>query len=168
MATVLTTTYTSNTAITFDISSLAASATYVAGRASTQVDNTSTQYVDCIVSAGVITSGTTPAVGTQIALYVYGSNISVATANIDTITGTDGAFTLSGVSILNSLRFAGAVSSTATGVTKNYFLPFSIAQLFGGVVPKYWGLYMAHNQTNALAASQVSQFTFAGITYTAT
>ena len=42
MATVITTTYSANTAITFDISSLGTSSTFVAGRESTQIDNTST------------------------------------------------------------------------------------------------------------------------------
>ena len=60
MATVLTTTYSSNTAITMNLSALAASATFIAGRESTQIDNTSTKYIDALVQ-GSFTVGTTPA-----------------------------------------------------------------------------------------------------------
>ena len=40
MATVLTTTYSANTAITMDISSLGTSSTFLAGYESTEIDNT--------------------------------------------------------------------------------------------------------------------------------
>ena len=171
MATILTTTYSSNTAITFDISSLATSSTFVAGRESTQIDNTTTQYVDCLVNVDGITghASTAPTVGQLIALYAWGADTSLATTAIDVLDGTDSAETLSHVSVLNSLRFAGAAAVTvATAGLVYYIQPFSIASLFGGVVPKFWGLYLAHNHTGALAASQSGLFSFAGITYTST
>ena len=171
MATILTTTYSSNTAITFDISSLATSSTFVAGRESTQIDNTTTQYVDCLVNVDGITghASTAPTVGQLIALYAWGADTSLATTAIDVLDGTDSAETLSHVSVLNSLRFAGAAAVTvATAGLVYYIQPFSIASLFGGVVPKFWGLYLAHNHTGALAAAQTSLFSFNGITYTST
>ena len=171
MATILTTTYSSNTAITFDISSLGTSSTFVAGRESTQIDNTSTQYVDCLVNVDGITghASTAPTVGQLIALYAWGADTSLATTAIDVLDGTDSAETLSHVSVLNSLRFAGAAAVTvATAGLVYYIQPFSIASLFGGVVPKFWGLYLAHNHTGALAASQTGLFSFNGITYTST
>jgi len=82
-----------NTTITCSVASLASSATFVAGRGSTQIDNTSNLYVDALVQ-GVVTVGTTPTINTSINVFVYGSNTSLATTNIDTITGTDGAVTL--------------------------------------------------------------------------
>ena len=69
--------------------------------------------------------------------------------------------------MLNSLRFAGAAAVTvATAGLVYYFQPFSIAQLFGGILPKFWGLYVAHNHTGALAAAQSALFSYNGITYT--
>ena len=43
-----------------------------------------------------------------------------------------------------------------------------MAALFGGVMPKFWGLYVAHNHTGALGASNSGLFSFNGITYTNT
>lgn len=171
MATVLTTTYSSNTAITFDISSLGTSSTFVAGRESTQIDNTSTQYVDCIVNVDGITghASTAPTVGQVIALYCWGADTSLATTAIDVLDGTDSAETLSHVSVLNSLRFVAAPAVTVASAGLVYYIqPFSVAALFGGIMPKFWGLYLAHNHTGALAASQSGLFSFSGITYTAT
>lgn len=171
MATILTTTYSANTAITFDISSLGTSATFVAGRESTQVDNTTTQYVDCLVNVDGITghATTAPVVGQLIALYAWGSDTSLATTPIDVLDGTDSAETLSHVAVLNSLRFAGvSVVTVATAALVYYIQPFSIAALFGGIMPKFWGLYLAHNHAGALAAAQSGLFSFNGIQYTAT
>jgi hypothetical protein len=170
VSTVLTQTSSGNTAITFDISSLATSATWAAGRASTQVDNTSNNYTDALVNVINITGGASaPTIGQTINLYVWGANTSLASQNIDVITGTDGNFTLGSASILQSLRQVGSASVTvATGSLKYVILPFSVAQQFGGILPKYWGLYLAHNQTGSLAAAQSALFSYNGITYTNT
>jgi hypothetical protein len=166
---VLTTTYSSNTAITFDLSSLGTSSTFLAGRESSQVDNTSTMYDDCLVNVKGITghASTAPTVGQMIQLYVWGADTSLATTAIDVLDGTDSAETLSHASVLNSLKFAAAPAVTvATAALAYYIQPFSVAQLFGGIMPKFWGLYVAHNHTGALGASNNALFSFNGITYT--
>lgn len=168
---VLTQTLSANTAITFDISSLGTSSTFVAGRESTQIDNTSTNYIDAIVNVKGITghASTAPTVGQVIVLYAWGADTSLATTAIDVLDGTDSAETLSHVSVLNSLRFVAAPSVTvATAGLVYYIQPFSVAALFGGVMPKFWGLYLAHNHTGSLAASQSGLFSFNGVTYTST
>lgn len=168
--TTLTQTYSSDTAITFDISSLGSSASFVAGRESSEVDNTTNKYVDCLVTVDGITghASTAPTIGQYIGLWVWGSDTSLATTPIDVLDGTDSAETLSHVSVLNSLRFAGAATVTvATAGLKYYIMPFSVAQLFGGIMPKFWGLYLAHNHTGALAASQSGLFSYNGIKYDA-
>jgi hypothetical protein len=160
--------YSDNTAITFDISSLGTSSTFVAGRESTQVDNTTNKFVDCIVNVDGITGHATtqPAVGQLIQLYCWGADTSLATTAIDTLDGTDSAETLAHVSVLNSLRLAGVATVTvATAALVYYIQPFSVAQLFGGVMPKFWGLFLAHNHTGALAASQSALFSYNGIKY---
>jgi hypothetical protein len=159
--------YSANTAITFDISSLGTSSTFVAGRESTQVDNTTDKYVDCIVNVDGITGGSTaPTVGQQIQLYVWGADTSLATTAIDTLDGTDSAETLGHVAVLNSLRLAGVATVTvATGSLVYYIQPFSVAALFGGIMPKFWGLFLAHNHTGSLAATQSGLFSYNGIKY---
>ena len=160
--------YSANTAITFDISSLGTSSTFVAGRECTEVDNTTNKYMDCLVNVDGITghASTAPTVGQQIVLYCWGADTSLGTTAIDVLDGTDSAETLSHVSVLNSLRLAGAaVVTVATAGLVYYIQPFSVASLFGGVMPKYWGLFLAHNHTGALAASQSGLFSFNGVKY---
>ena len=171
MATVLTQTSSANTAITFDPSSLATSSTFVAGRESTQIDNTSNKYVDALVTVYGITghASTAPTVGQYIGLWLWGSDVSLATTAIDVLDGTDSAETLGHVSVLNSLKLVAAPAVTvATAALKYYIMPFSVASFFGGRMPQFWGLYLAHNHTGALAASQASLFNYVGITYTST
>lgn len=159
--------YSSNTTITCSVASLASSSTFVAGRGSTQVDNTSNLYVDALVQ-GVVTVGTTPTINTSINVFVYGSNTSLATTNIDTITGTDGAVTLTNTgNLYSSLALGASVLVLATTSDIDYYIsPFSVAQLFGGVMPKYWGLYVTHNTGVALNATAGNHsFSFNGIKY---
>lgn len=161
--------YSANTAITFDISSLATSATFVAGRESGEVDNTTNKYVDAIVTVDGITghASTAPTVGQEIRLYIWGSDTSLGTTPIDVLDGTDSAETLGHASVLNSLRLVGAPSVTvATAGLLYYIQPFSVASYFGGVMPKFWGLFLSHNHTGALAAAQSGLFSYNGITNT--
>ena len=160
--------YSSNTAITFDISSLGTSSTFLAGRESTEIDNTTNKYIDCLVNVDGITghASTAPTVGQYIGLWVWGADTSLETTPIDVLDGTDSAETLAHASVLNSLRFAGSASVTvATAGLVYYIQPFSVASLFGGVMPKFWGLFLAHNHTGALAATQSGMFSYVGIKY---
>lgn len=171
MATVVTQTYSANTAITFDISSLATSSTFVAGRESTQIDNTTNMYVDAMVTCDGILghASTAPTIGQYIGLWCWGADTSLATTAIDTLDGTDSAETLSHESVLRSLNFVASPAVTvATAALTYHIQPFSVAQLFGGILPKFWGLYLAHNHTGALAAAQSGIWAYSGITYTNT
>lgn len=159
--------YSSNTAITMDLSALASSATFVAGRESSQVDNTTNKYVDVLVS-GSVSVGTTPTANTSILVYVYGADTSLATTAIDVLDGTDSAETLTNVGILNALRLGAAINVPAATTDVQYFvLPFSVAALFGGVVPKFWGLYVAQNTGAALRTNAINtnSFEYVGIKY---
>jgi len=167
---VLTQTLSANTAITFDISSLGTSSTFLTGRESTQIDNTSNNYMDALVTVdGIVGGASAPTIGQMIQLYVWGSDTSLATTAIDVLDGTDSAETLSHASVLQSLRFAAAPAVTVATASLSYFIqPFSVAALFGGVLPKFWGLFLSHNHTGALAAAQSARFRFNGVTYTST
>jgi hypothetical protein len=162
-----TTNYSSNTAITMDLSALASSATFVAGRESSQVDNTTNKYVDVLVS-GSVSVGTTPTANTSILVYVYGADTSLATTAIDVLDGTDSAETLTNTGILNALRLGAAINVPAATSDVQYFvLPFSVASLFGGVVPKFWGLFVAHNTAVNLRSNAINtnSFEYVGIKY---
>lgn len=160
--------YSANTAITMDLANLASNATFVQGRESNQIDNTSNKYIDCLVS-GTVSVGTTPTPNTTIAIYVYGADTSLATTNLDVLDGTDSAASLTNTGILNALRLGASIAVPANTSDIRYLvLPFSVATLFGGVMPKYWGLYVAHNTVAALrSTNNTNQFEFVGIKYDA-
>jgi hypothetical protein len=159
--------YSSNTTITIDLANLGSSATFVAGRESSQVDNTSNKYIDALVS-GFVSVGTTPTANTTIAVYVYGADTSLATIALDTLDGTDSAETLTNTGILNGLRLGATVAVPANTSDVQYIvLPFSVASLFGGVMPKFWGLFVSHNTGVALRNNAVNtnSFEYVGIKY---
>jgi hypothetical protein len=160
--------YAAPATITISPASTASSSTFVAGRESTQIDNTTNLYVDALVQ-GLVTVGTTPTANTVINVYVWGSDTSLATTAIDVLDGTDSAETLTNVGILASaLRLAASAYVTATTSDLAYPIStFSVAALFGGVMPRFWGLFVAHNTAvnlNATGGNHVFQYT--GIKYT--
>jgi len=159
--------YSSNTTITISPASTASSSTFVAGRESTEIDNTTNKYVDALVQ-GKVTVGTTPTANTQIAIYVWGADTSLGTTAIDVLDGTDSAETLTNTGILYSaLKLAATITITATTSDIGYnFAPFSVASKFGGVMPKFWGLFVSHNtgvNLNSTGGNHV--FSFNGIKY---
>lgn len=143
----ITPSYASAAALTITLASLATSSSFIAGRESNEVDNSSNKYDDAMVQ-GKITVGTTPTVNTTIQIYVYASfDDAPSSTNIDVIDGVDSAEDFVTVGRRNSaLKLGAAIDVTATTSDVAHFLaPFSVAQLFGGVMPKWWGLFVAHN-----------------------
>ena len=171
MATILTITYGTNTAITLDLSSLATSATWIAGQESGEIDNTSNLFVDAIVNVKGVTghASTANTVGQEIRIYCWGADISSATyAVVDNLDGTTSAETLT-ATLTQNLRLAGAAAAVVTTAALVYhFQPFSVAALFGGIMPRYWGLFVTHSFAGALGASNNSLFSYSGIKYTST
>ena len=169
MATILTTTYGTPTTLTITLSSLAESSTWVAGRSSVEVDNTSLKYIDVIVDnpGGIV--GTPTAIGQELRIYVWGQATAASASAISTLVGTNEAVTVS-LDALQALRLGAAISSTAaSGTLTHYFMPFSVASLFGGVMPLYWGGFVSHNIGTAdLGTSQTTKIRYTGITYTST
>lgn len=161
--------YSTEQAITLDISSLATSSTFLAGLESGQIDNTIDKYMTSLVNVKPILghASTVPTVGQMIRLFVWGSNISLATTAIDVLDGTSSAETLAHAGILNSLaEVPAAVVTVATAGLQHIFQPFDAANVLKlAVLPLYWGLFTSHNHTGALAASQSALFTFRGVKY---
>lgn len=159
--------YSANTAITMDLANLATSSTFLAGRESSQIDNTSNKFVDALVS-GFVSVGTTPTANTVIGVYVWGADTSLATTALDVLDGTDSAETLTNAGILAALKLGASVAvPAATSDVKYIVLPFSVAALFGGVMPKFWGLFVSHNTAVNLRNNAVNtnSFEYVGIKY---
>lgn len=145
------------TAITMNLAGLASSATWVAGRESTQIDNTTNKYLDAQVF-GTISVGTTPTANTQIFVYVWGSDVSLATTAIDVLVGTDANRTLTNTGVLGTLRQLATINVLAA--TSDIAYPVvcrSVVAVLGGIVlPRFWGLYAAHNTGVALRNTSVN------------
>jgi len=160
--------YGSNTAITMDLANLGTSSTWVAGRESTEIDNTSNKYVDALVS-GSVSVGTTPTASTVIMIFVWGAETAPSSTAIDVIDGLDSAETITNTGVLYSMFRVGAAINVLVNTSDIAYpvAPFSIAQLFGGVMPKYWGLFVAHNTGVNLRndAVNTNSFEYVGIKY---
>lgn len=165
-------TYGAVTALTMDISSLARSASFLSGYESAQIDNTTTRWDDWLINIdGILGHAVTaPLLGQKIEIYLWGSDVSLATTPIDTLDGTSSAATLVHDSIRQSLRFVAAPTVTQVSPVglKYYAQPFTVSQWFGGTVPTFCGLFLAHNHDGALAAAQAGLFSYQGVKYTAT
>ena len=148
---------TSSVDVTITLASLASGAAgvYTTGRASTAVDNTTNVDLDHLLS-GIIKLGTTPTVSRSVNVYAY-ANLSSAAGTPtypDAITGTDAAKTMTSANIQNSaLKFVASITTDATTGLNCWFGPVSVASLFGGVLPKFWGVFVAHDSAVALDAT---------------
>jgi hypothetical protein len=142
------------TTLTIGVASLASSSSFVDGRESNQVDNTTNKFLDALLE-GFITVGTTPTVNTQILVYVWGSNDSLATTAKDVLDGTDSDETLTSAGIGRGfLKLLAAIDVDSTTSDRRYdFGVVSVAQALGGVLPKYWGIFVTHNTGVALNAT---------------
>jgi hypothetical protein len=153
---------TSSVALTISPASLASSSTWVAGRESTAVDNTTNLDIDHLVS-GMITTGTTPTVSTFIEVWAYASwkTASGTPSYPDVLDGTDSAETLTSVNVKSSmLRMIATITVDNTSDRAYYFGPVSIAQLYGSL-PKFWGVFIAHNtgvNLNSTAGNHVIEY----------
>lgn len=160
--------YSANTAITLDCSSMTASSTFVVGRESDEVDNTTNKYMDVLVNVlGITGSASAATAGQGIAVYCWGADTAASSVNIGVLdgddAGTDETLTLP---TLQALKFCAFAYTTATTASQVYYIqPFSIASKFGGIMPKYWGLYVSTSLTGGTAASMSGKFSYNGIKY---
>lgn len=148
---------TSSVDLTITLASLASGSAgvFTAGQESTAVDNTSNLDLDHLLS-GKITTGTSPTASRLINVYAY-ANLSSATGTPtypDVLDGTDSAETFTSANVMNSaVKFVASITVDATSDRAYYFGPVSIASLFGGVLPKFWGVYVAHDTAVNLNAT---------------
>lgn len=141
--------YGSSAAISITLASLATSSSLTAGRESTAIDNTTNKYIDVLVG-GKITTGTSPTTAKSILVYVYASYEDTPIYP-DVLDGTDSDETFTSADIRNSsVVLACAISTDATSNRTYYIRTFSVANCFGGAMPKFWGLFVTHDTAVAL------------------
>lgn len=135
------------TALNIGVASLGSSATFVTGRASTQIDNTTDKFLDAMLE-GFISVGTTPTVDKTIRIYVWGSHTSLGTTARDALDGTDSAETLTSEGVRDGflVRAKSLRVDSTTSNRKYEFGPISVAGALGlDTLPQYWGVFVTHN-----------------------
>jgi hypothetical protein len=153
MATVLKPLYAaSNALVTTNLQSLATSSSLLAGWQSGVQDNTTTLYVDVMVSAQFKT-GTTVTANSTIEVWAYGILDDTPTYP-DTITGSEGTVTLNSLNTKNAGLVQIAQITVDSTASRAYAMsPRGLAQYFNGHLPKKYGFYVVHNTGSALASS---------------
>lgn len=151
---------------TNDLDSLASSATLVAGRESPVIDNTSNLYIDALLAGRFKANNSAPTAG-QIQVWV-GAMLNDSDYP-DVFDGTGSAETVISADIRNAiLKPAATIITDATANRVYEFAPISVAQLFGGVMPHKWWVWVTHSMVQALNTTAASggQCWFKGIHYT--
>lgn len=132
------------TALTITLASLATSATLVAGRESTAVDNRTNVDEDHLVS-GQVTVGTSPT-GGRVEVWAYSAlSIASGTPDYGKPTGSDAAVTFdSRNQVVGAMRLLWSQASDTTSDREYYMPPTSIRDAFGEL-PPYWGIVLMHS-----------------------
>lgn len=158
--------------LTITIASLATSSGRLAGRESTVIDNTSNKYVDVLVS-GQITTGTSPTNNTMIEVWVYApidvnsSTFVYPVATATALTGSDAAATFEAYQKTQLKQGASWLVNNTSD--RKYSFSFSVAQLFGGVMPLKWGVFVTHDTAVNLNSTSGNHWvTYTGYKYDVT
>lgn len=143
--------YGTPTDLTITLGSLASSGTLVAGRESAAVDNTTNEFLDALVS-GYVKAGTTPTAG-SIEVWVY-AQLDDTPSYPDVLDGTDSDETCTSRDVMFAgMRLGAKIVTTTTTDFVYPVAPFSVAALFGGVMPRRWGVFVTHVMVAALNSS---------------
>jgi len=137
--------------LTITLGSLASSSTWLTGRESTAIDNTTNEYLDALVS-GYITAGTTLTAG-ALEIWIY-AQVDDTPTYPDVMDGTDSDETCTSRDVMFAgMRLGARIATSTTNSTVYPIAPFSVAALFGGQMPRRWGVFVTHSMVGALAAS---------------
>lgn len=162
--------YTASATITIAPQNIATSTTRTAGVESDVVSNISNLFTDVLVS-GIWTAGTSPTAGKQVDIWVYApisDDLASTVTYPDVIDGASSAETITSENVRNSaMRFAASILVDSTSDRSYYVAPFSIAALFGGVMPTRWGIFIAHDTAvNSNSTSGNHVWKYVGVKWT--
>lgn len=130
-------------------------------RESNEVDNSSNLYVDALVT-GKLTTGTSPTNNGTVTVFVWGGDSTIRGGG--NVTGADAALTPAGED--KQMRIAAVIVNDATS-NHTYEFAFTVAQLFGGILPKKWGVVVLNSSGVALNATAGNHdLAYQGVTYT--
>jgi len=133
------------------LDSLASSSTWLAGEESNVIDNSVNLFLDAYLAGRFKANASTPTAG-QIRVYV--GALLDDSKYPDVFDGTESAETITSADIRDSILKLAAFIPTDTTANRVYeFAPVSIAQLFGGVMPRKWFVFVTHSMVTALNAT---------------
>ena len=144
--------YAASAALTITLASLATSATFLVGRESTAIVNTTDLYIDGRIMVKITTGASAPTVDTEIRVYGVQPLDDTPTWP-DTMTGSDAGRTVTNAYILDSafILLGNTAVSAATAV--GYPIrTLTLAEAFG-FVPKRFSVFVTHNTGQNLHAT---------------
>ncbi len=154
------------------IEDIDASASLIAGWTSNSVNNTSDLNLDFLLSGQFTLEAANQQAGT-IAVYVYAAYNSTPTWPDIFSSGTEGSVGAAAITDTEErdsvMRLVTTLVGDGGGSQVLAFPPTSIAQLFGGVVPPYWAVWVTGNTattTNDLFVSSGTQLYYIPVTAT--
>lgn len=135
--------YAASASVTITLASVATSSTWVAGRSSANIDNTSNLHLDKFLS-GLIMVGTTPTINTRIEVWIIPKR-SDSTYH-DTFDGTDKNVTVTSRSHLLAYgTLLASMDVPATTSNVGYEFDRSAVAALGGPLPATFQLFVTHN-----------------------
>lgn len=135
--------YASSSAITITLASLATSSTWVAGRASADIDNSSNLYFDYQIG-GKITVGTTPTANTTIEVWVI--PIAYDTVYSDVFGSGDANETVTSREILRACgRILCVIDVPVATSNVAYWFQGNISEALGAPAPAKFQIFVVHN-----------------------
>lgn len=153
--------YGSTTTITAAIASLASDTNLLAGLESAIINNETDGFEDIILS-GKATTGTSPTASRQIEVWAVAWD---SNAWPDVFDGTSSAETITSADIKAALCKAVAIMPTNNTSDRTYsFTGVSAKQVFGGVLPSRFVLFITHNTgVNLNATAGNHEFRYQGV-----
>lgn len=155
--------YNASANLTCTLASLASSASWLAGREATFLDNTSNLYLDYKFT-GKITVGTTPTINTEIRIYLM--EMLDDSTWPDVMDGTDSDETWTSAGVRDSAaKLAKIINVDAATSDRAYLFDAGyISSFFGGVCPPKVGVFISHNTgVNLNSTGGNHQLTMAGV-----
>lgn len=152
--------YGSTTTITAAVEGLASDTNLLTGIESSVIDNTSDGFDDIILS-GKVRAGTSPTASRQIEVWAVAWN---SNAWPDEFDGTTSGETITSADIKAAICKPVAIMATSNTTDRTYhFTGVSAKQVFGGVLPSKFVLFITHNTgVNLNATAGNHEFRYQG------
>jgi hypothetical protein len=138
----ITTIYRASSTITISPENVATSSSFTSGVESNVYDNTSNKDQDVLIS-GKWTAGTSPTAG-NVLVYVVAAMDDSPTWP-DVFDGTSSAESITSANVGAGFMKQAANMPTDATSNQSYFCTFSVGQLFGGLLPAKFVIFVTHN-----------------------